>query len=716
MKTKLTFKLLCFCFLPSAFCLSALAQGTAFTYQGRLNNGGSPSNGNYDFRFRLSSDSLGNNYVGSTVLTNGVVVGSGLFTVTLDFGANFPGADRWLEIGVRTNGGGGYATLSPLQALTPTPYAIFAASASNVSGVIPSGGLSGSYSNAVSFNNANGAFSGAFTGNGTGLTDVSAATLGGLNAGQFWKTAGNSNTVAGADFLGTADNQPLELRVNGLRGLRLEPTANTTVRSNLVNVVNGSPVNFVAAGVRGATIGGGGAGNYDGMAETNSIAADVATIAGGAGNTLRALSDGSTIGGGSRNSVLGAYNVVIAGGVDNTVTPTADEAAIGGGDVNKISSPYGTIGGGAFNSIGTNSPSSTISGGYSHIIKDNTFDATIGGGSYNSVGTNSYYSTIAGGRYNSIGDNATASTIPGGCYNSAYGNSSFAAGYAAQANHDGAFVWSDASTDSYFASTSSNQFNIRANGGVRFVTGGAGMTLDGPFQGSGSSLTNLNAANISSGTLADARLSANVALRSGGNAFTGQQTITSGNVGIGTTSPQAPLHVRGAYGSQLVVEDNVLSHSWSINNDNNDNLVFVPNTGFGGYIYRGNGNYFSLSDLRLKRDITPLGRVLERVLQLRPVSYHFRSAPAEAPLTLGFIAQEVEPLFPEMVGEGAGMKSLAYSELIPVTIRAVQELNEKMDSENAKLREELKRRDTENAQFKQRLETLEKIIRNQKSN
>ena len=55
-----------------------------------------------------------------------VPVNNGLFTVLLDFGANFPGADRWLEIAVRTNGVGGYTLQLPLQALTPTPYAITA--------------------------------------------------------------------------------------------------------------------------------------------------------------------------------------------------------------------------------------------------------------------------------------------------------------------------------------------------------------------------------------------------------------------------------------------------------------------------------------------------------------------------------------------------------------------------------------------------------------
>src|SRR5207245_139261 len=119
---------------------------------------------------------------------------------------------------------------------------------------------------------------------------------------------------------------------------------------------------------------------------------------------------------------------------------------------------------------------------------------------------------------------------------------------------------------------------------------------------------------------------------------------------------------------------------------------------------------FGGSDGRLKRDITPLGGVLERVLQLRPVSYHFRSAPDDAPLTLGFIAQVVEPLFPDDVGERAGMTGLAYSELVPDAIGGIQELNQKVEE----LERELQRRDAENADLRHRLETLERIISNQR--
>jgi hypothetical protein len=96
-------RLVSLCILHSAFCLSSPAQGTAFTYQGRLNDGGAPAFGTYDFRFRLASDPLANDYVGSSLLTNGVSVQNGLFTVALDFGPGiFTGSSLWLEVDVRT--------------------------------------------------------------------------------------------------------------------------------------------------------------------------------------------------------------------------------------------------------------------------------------------------------------------------------------------------------------------------------------------------------------------------------------------------------------------------------------------------------------------------------------------------------------------------------------------------------------------------------------
>ena len=89
------------------------AQGTAFTYQGRLDVSGSVAGGLYDFRFKLYLDPLGNTQVGSTYLTNAIGVTNGLFTTTIDFGPGiFTGSNYWLEVDVRTNGVGSYTLLS----------------------------------------------------------------------------------------------------------------------------------------------------------------------------------------------------------------------------------------------------------------------------------------------------------------------------------------------------------------------------------------------------------------------------------------------------------------------------------------------------------------------------------------------------------------------------------------------------------------------------
>src|SRR5690242_13409880 len=102
--------------------LPAFAQGTAFTYQGKLNDGANAAAGLYDFRFRIASDSAGNNLVAGPLLTNAVPVNNGLFTLTLDFGGGvFSGSNFWLQVDVKTNGAVSYTTLTPLQALTPSP-------------------------------------------------------------------------------------------------------------------------------------------------------------------------------------------------------------------------------------------------------------------------------------------------------------------------------------------------------------------------------------------------------------------------------------------------------------------------------------------------------------------------------------------------------------------------------------------------------------------
>jgi len=105
------------------------AQGTAFTYQGRVLDYGSLANGTYDLRFTLYDAASLGNVVSSPVTNSALAVSNGLFTATLDFGAVFTGSSYWLEIGVRTNGDEAFGILTQRQPITPTPYAIYAATA-----------------------------------------------------------------------------------------------------------------------------------------------------------------------------------------------------------------------------------------------------------------------------------------------------------------------------------------------------------------------------------------------------------------------------------------------------------------------------------------------------------------------------------------------------------------------------------------------------------
>jgi len=115
--------------------------GTTFIYQGQLQQTGSPASGLHDLRFRLYDALAGGAQVGSTLCADNVNVTDGLFTLPLDFGAQFAGQQRFLEIDVRADtglgcgNGTGFVTLSPRQPLTAAPNALFASSADLLDGL-----------------------------------------------------------------------------------------------------------------------------------------------------------------------------------------------------------------------------------------------------------------------------------------------------------------------------------------------------------------------------------------------------------------------------------------------------------------------------------------------------------------------------------------------------------------------------------------------------
>jgi hypothetical protein len=255
--------------------------------------------------------------------------------------------------------------------------------------------------------------------------------------GSGWSLTGNAGTTPGTNFLGTTDSQRLEIKVNGQRVFRLEPTAQSP------NVIGGWNENNATAGVQGATVAGGG---DDGI--PNRVTDFNGTVTGGsdnqAGDAAGTTSDASFafVGGGQSNTAMGGASTV-GGGVLNVADGTY--ATIGGGLQNNVINSYGTVAGGKANRAGNEF--------------NDFFYTTVGGGNGN----------IASG---------VASTVPGGENNTASGDYSFVAGRRAKGQGFGSFTWADGQ-DADFITTGTNKFFIRALEGALFVTTNGGFTVQG---------------------------------------------------------------------------------------------------------------------------------------------------------------------------------------------------------------------------------------------
>ncbi len=100
------------------------AQTTEFTFQGSLKDNSAAATGNYDFEFVLFDALSAGSQIGSVLTRSGITVTNGIFSVKLDFGANYPGASRFLEIHVRQTAGGGFTPLTPRQPVSSSPYSV----------------------------------------------------------------------------------------------------------------------------------------------------------------------------------------------------------------------------------------------------------------------------------------------------------------------------------------------------------------------------------------------------------------------------------------------------------------------------------------------------------------------------------------------------------------------------------------------------------------
>jgi hypothetical protein len=252
---------------------------TAFTYQGELEQSGTPATGDYDFEFRLYDMQTGGAQVAGAISVADLFVDGGLFSVELDFGNVYGLADLWLDVRVREGASGGsFTPLLPRQKITPAPIALNAqsvepgvvGSAEIIDGSVGADDIDPADIQArVTGSCSSGEAIGAIAANGSVTCNTS-----GAGSGSSWSLSGNA--ISAGSFLGTTNAEPLALRAADSRVF--EAVDANDDGSHAPNIVLGSDQNVVAATVHGATVSGGGGSN------PNRAEANYATVLGGTGS------------------------------------------------------------------------------------------------------------------------------------------------------------------------------------------------------------------------------------------------------------------------------------------------------------------------------------------------------------------------------------------------------------------------------------------------
>lgn len=378
-------------------------------------------------------------------------------------------------------------------------------------------------------------------------------------------------------------------------------------------------------------------------------AADYSMIAGGAGH-LNETSDYNFMGGGTGNTITGSAGSSAAiGGLGNQVqgkysaivvgtghTSSGNFTYIGGGQDHLIANaPYSTILGGHDNRIGSNNTdTSAILGGVGHIINGSSGFSNrnvIAGGSGHTINGRVDDNFIGGGQGHSIVSRYTA--IVGGRDNTNTGQDSLIGG----------------------------GYNNTLSGNKSALLGGENNQTQNAWTGIIAGLNNW----ITGGTSTYSTIM-------GG---TGNEIIGSKNATI----------IAGTGNTITSADNSVILGGQNITATTND-MVYVPDLVIDGLTSTdpiatdANGKIVAgASDRRLKQNITDLSGGLDKIKNLRGVSYEWteESNMGEG-LRYGLIAQEVQEVIPDMVRErakGDGMLTLNYNEVVPWLIEAVKEMS-----------------------------------------
>ena len=429
------------------------------------------------------------------------------------------------------------------------------------------------------------------------------------------------------------------------------------------NAIGGGRSNEVEDSVSYSTIGGG----LNNHIQPHSI---YSVISGGVANTIGNASDRGTIAGGNLNTIWDStLAATIGGGIDNNIRQSSRSSSIGGGRQNDIgiNDSYSVIGGGLVNRIAGNTASTVIAGGDTNNITTGADHSTISGGGVNTIADTATYSVIGGGYANFIGAYTDYGLIAGGRYDTIESGGDHSAILGGLSN------------------------KIASGATVSTIAGGYGLTL------SGSNSFGFHA-----------------------NAFFGNKdmevdagyTAVFGNVNLWLANNDSaarelrfyePFNSSGAYPGPALARAYFTSFEAPLLNDTIKYILPATKGAAGDVmeISAINGDEVTLewdtddnsSDARFKNHIRTLTSALDSTLMLRGVRHNWRhdefpdrNFPERE--SIGFIAQEVEQIFPELVEtESDGYKKVQYAKVTALLVEALREQQEDIERQESEIKE-----------------------------
>jgi endosialidase-like protein len=513
--------------------------------------------------------------------------------------------------------------------------------------------------------------------NGNSWSPLSGVAQGPLSG---WATTGNTGTDSSVNYIGTADNNPLVGKVNGEQVFRFSPgVPNTSVGYQAGKNNTGSYNHFI--------------GYRAGLSNTTGIANFFQGYEAGFSNTTANYNHFSGFKAGHSDSTgIANHFEGFYAGYSNTTGSQNYFSGQQAGYANTTASQNHFVG---------------YQAGFNNTIGENNYFAGFGAGSYNTTGSNNHFEGYKAGYSNTAGLSNTFIGNQSGYSNSnGFANNfiGFKSGYSNTSGTQNTYI----GFQSGFANNGSGNVFIGYQAGAQETAASNKLIISnsqtsnpliyGAFD---SNLVRFNGTTVMNG----------IAQVEGVASINGTANIKGGTNINGYLSVVHYSNAENKVAEVKQVLDNVYAKIYFENSNHAGWEVGGVGTGtnstsFFEFTYLGTNalkmdglghvtiasTLTQNSDIRLKKNLTPLTNVLGKIISISGYTYNWIDARRDTSEQIGFIAQEVEKEYPQLVKtDEHGIKSVAYGNMTPILLEAIKEQQQQID-ELKKAIEDLKKR------------------------